>query len=371
MTPKLLVAAFLLNVGSLSAVELRGVVVESTEGIFLINNLKVEGSGTDQSFRVKWNGSITNNTGKEWHKVTFCGKGFEAEDKPLLAAGEPCLLRLWMYAWKPGAQMRWKGSAKMRLADGKRRVALARMEWSVSEILTDPESVLIFPQTCSRVWSAGMKVFVDSKFRPTVSDKDSFIASFEYTGGNTVARAFGNTNQPVKAYTATKIGWLATWDAFRIESAGLMLRPGPNEGCRAQIDMSFAGFDKRKRWYKLGSNHQYEKGLLAKINNLVSEDYEQDLDEAIRQLPTSDPPTSERTEAAERIPATGISSDPAGAEIEIDEEFVGSTPSRINLEPGRHTIVIRKRGFSEWKRVVRVRSGDALTVHAELEPKAP
>ena len=76
MTPKLLVAAFLLNVGSLSAVELRGVVVESTEGIFLINNLKVDGSGTDQSFRVKWNGSITNNTGKEWHKVTFCGKGF-------------------------------------------------------------------------------------------------------------------------------------------------------------------------------------------------------------------------------------------------------------------------------------------------------
>ena len=55
MTPKLLVAAFLLNVGSLSAVELRGVVVESTEGIFLINNLKVDGSGTDQSFRVKWN----------------------------------------------------------------------------------------------------------------------------------------------------------------------------------------------------------------------------------------------------------------------------------------------------------------------------
>ena len=66
-------------------------------------DLKVDGSGTDQSFRVKWNGSITNNTGKEWHKVTFCGKGFEAEDKPLLAAGEPCLLRLWMYAWKPGA----------------------------------------------------------------------------------------------------------------------------------------------------------------------------------------------------------------------------------------------------------------------------
>ena len=172
----------------------------------------------------------------------------------------------------------------------------------------------------------------------------------------------------VKAYTATKIGWLTTWDAFRIESAGLMLRPGPNEGCRAQIDMSFAGFD--KGWYKLGSNHQYEKGL-AKINKPVSEDYEQDLDEAISQLPTSDPPTSERTEAAEPIPATGISSDPAGAEIEIDEEFVGSTPSRINLEPGRHTIVIRKRGFSEWKRVVRVRSGDALSVHAELEPKVP
>ena len=363
MSLKLVTAGLLLSVVSLGALELRGVVVESEEGDFLINKLTVDGTGTDRSFRVKWNGSITNNTGKEWHKVTFCAKGFEPDDKPLR---ESCLIRLWMYSWKPGDQMHWKGSQKIRLAAGKRRVSLARLEISVSELLTDPESVLTFSQTCSRVWPAAMKIFVDSKFRPTVSDKDTFIASFGYTGGNIIAGAFGDTNRLVKAYTATRVGWLANWKAFRIDSASLMLRRAPNQGCRAQIDMSFAGF--AKGWYKLGTNHQYEKGLLAKIDNLVGEDYEQDLDEAISKLPTSAPAT-EGSESA--TPATAISSEPTGTEIEIDGEFVGSTPSSINLQPGRHTIVLRKKGFKEWKRVVRVRPGDALTVHADMEETVP
>ena len=61
-------------------------------------------------------------------------------------------------------------------------------------------------------------------------------------------------------------------------------------------------------------------------------------------------------------PPTAISSQPTGAEIEIDEEFVGNMPSRINLEPGRHTIVLRKKGFAEWNRVVR------STIRERLNP---
>ena len=158
----LLLAGLLLNVTSLGAVQLSGVIVESEQGSFLINNLAVDGAGAEKSFRVKWNGSITNSTGKEWHKVTFCAKGFEADGKPLVASGESCLLKLWMYGWKSGSQMQWKGSQKIRLADGKRRVALARLEISVSELLTDPENVLTFSQTCSRVWPAAAKTFMDS-----------------------------------------------------------------------------------------------------------------------------------------------------------------------------------------------------------------
>ena len=305
-------AALLLNVTSLSAVQLSGVIVESEQGSFLINNLTIDAAGTEKSFRVKWNGSITNNTSKEWHKVTFCAKRFDADGKPLLVSGESCLLKLWMYGWKSGSQMQWKGSQKIRLADGKRRVALARLEISVSELLTDPESVLTFSQTCSRIWPAAMKTFIDSKFRPTVSDKDTFIASFEYTGGQSITGAFGDTNQLVKAYTATKVGWLANWKAFRIDSGSLMLRRAPDEGCRAQIDMSFSGF--QKGWYKLGTNHQYEKALLAKINNVVGDDYEQDLDEAISKLPTSAPSTSGAEQSAEQPPLTAISSRSFAAE---------------------------------------------------------
>ena len=237
-------ALFLALSCAAGAAQLSSVVVESEQGSFLINNLTVSGEGAEKSFRVKWKGAIANNTGKEWHKVTFCVSGFEANGEPLVASGEPCLLRLWIYAWKPGTEMQWKGSQKIHLADEKRPVALASVEVSVSEILTDPESVLTFSQACSRIWPAAIKTFMDSKFRPTMSDKDTFIASFEYTGGRQVAGAFGNTNQSVKAYTAGKTGWLAKWKAFRIDSASLMLRPAPDQGCRLRSTCLLLDFKK-------------------------------------------------------------------------------------------------------------------------------
>ena len=159
-----------------------------------------------------------------------------------------------------------------------------------------------------------------------MSDKDTFIASFEYTGGQSVAGAFGDTNQLVKAYTATKVGWLASWKTFRIDSASLMLRRAPDEGCRAQIDMSFAGF--QKGWYKLGTNHQYEKALLAKIKNVVGDDYEQDLDEAISNLPTSAAPsTSGPEKSAERLPSRSFA---AEAGWKILRTWTGNGPKNTD-----------------------------------------
>lgn len=60
-----------------------------------------------------------------------------------------------------------------------------------------------------------------------------------------------------------------------------------------------------------------------------------------------------------------IASTPAGADIEVDGVFVGSTPSQLNLNHGDHNISIRKSGFSEWRRKVRISDGE-INLSADL-----
>jgi hypothetical protein len=60
-----------------------------------------------------------------------------------------------------------------------------------------------------------------------------------------------------------------------------------------------------------------------------------------------------------------ISSMPAGAEIYIDENFVGNTPSTVNVPTGKHSITVKKQGFQNWARAVAT-SGGAITLTAEL-----
>jgi hypothetical protein len=61
-----------------------------------------------------------------------------------------------------------------------------------------------------------------------------------------------------------------------------------------------------------------------------------------------------------------IESTPGGADIEVDGFFVGSTPSTIQVAPGDHNIVVRKKGFTNWSRRMNL-SGAGAHLNAELE----
>ena len=61
-----------------------------------------------------------------------------------------------------------------------------------------------------------------------------------------------------------------------------------------------------------------------------------------------------------------VASTPAGADIELDGAFVGSTPSTIAVAVGDHTITVKKSGFSAWERKLKV-SGGKIQISAELE----
>jgi hypothetical protein len=64
-----------------------------------------------------------------------------------------------------------------------------------------------------------------------------------------------------------------------------------------------------------------------------------------------------------------VKSTPDGAEITVDDNFVGNTPSTLRLKAGDHVISISKPGFTLWKRTVTLSPGSNITVDAVLEKK--
>ena len=65
-----------------------------------------------------------------------------------------------------------------------------------------------------------------------------------------------------------------------------------------------------------------------------------------------------------------IASIPDGADVEVDGTFVGNTPSDLQLPEGMHNIVVKKTGFKNWERNLKVTGGSNVRVRAELEKSA-
>jgi len=71
--------------------------------------------------------------------------------------------------------------------------------------------------------------------------------------------------------------------------------------------------------------------------------------------------------AGAAISTVDIKSTPEGAEITVDEKFMGSTPSSLRLAVGDHKIRLGKPGFKTWERTLTVGAGATATVDAALE----
>lgn len=62
-----------------------------------------------------------------------------------------------------------------------------------------------------------------------------------------------------------------------------------------------------------------------------------------------------------------IESVPPAADIELDGSFAGNTPSDVQVTEGEHTITVKKAGFKDWERKLKVNAGSSLNLSAELE----
>jgi CRISPR/Cas system-associated exonuclease Cas4 (RecB family) len=64
-----------------------------------------------------------------------------------------------------------------------------------------------------------------------------------------------------------------------------------------------------------------------------------------------------------------VSSVPADADIEIDGNFVGNTPSTVGVAAGQHQLVVKKNHYKPWEKKITVTSGQ-IRVNPVLESES-
>jgi hypothetical protein len=64
-----------------------------------------------------------------------------------------------------------------------------------------------------------------------------------------------------------------------------------------------------------------------------------------------------------------VHSSPDGAEIYLDGQLIGSTPSTVELPAGTHELNVRLSGYQDWIRSMRILSGSEINLEAKLEKK--
>lgn len=65
-----------------------------------------------------------------------------------------------------------------------------------------------------------------------------------------------------------------------------------------------------------------------------------------------------------------VKSIPDGADISVDDKFMGNTPSTLKLTPGDHKVKVEKSGFKIWEKILTVSPGGTLSINANLEPQS-
>jgi hypothetical protein len=71
---------------------------------------------------------------------------------------------------------------------------------------------------------------------------------------------------------------------------------------------------------------------------------------------------------ATQLASLAVDASVPNCDIEIDGNFMGNTPSTLNLSPGKHTVVVKKTGYADWTRTMTVGIG-SVRLSAEMVAK--
>jgi hypothetical protein len=62
-----------------------------------------------------------------------------------------------------------------------------------------------------------------------------------------------------------------------------------------------------------------------------------------------------------------LASVPDGADVYVDDSFVGNTPATLKLPAGKHTVKVSQSGYAAWTKEISVFAGSEVNMKATLE----
>jgi hypothetical protein len=69
---------------------------------------------------------------------------------------------------------------------------------------------------------------------------------------------------------------------------------------------------------------------------------------------------------SESLGTISITSNPTGAEIYVDDSFVGKTPATVNLKPGRHSVRAFAKNYQNWSEWITVGANSQVNLAATM-----
>jgi hypothetical protein len=224
--------------------------------------------------------------------------------------------------------------------------------------------------SCNTVWPAMLTAVTKNGFSPELSDRAGGILRARFTRGESLYRGARND---MNALTVNPSSRWAAIERFRVESVVVTIAPAES-ACSVTMQVQYAVLKNNvleHRWVALESNGRLEWMMISETDRIAKGGGTPSLPETtlpeIRQNGTV--PLATPIEDNLKSIVVRFTSTPAGAEVIIDGEYWGSTPTTelTRLSAGTHAIVVKKVGCQPWERKITVAPGDDRTVSVELQ----
>lgn len=225
---------------------------------------------------------------------------------------------------------------------------------------------------CDAAWPGMLSAVTKNGFAPALSDRAGGILKASYTRGESLYRG---AKKDMNALTVNRYNGWTVIERFRVEDVVVTVAPTGNS-CLVTMHVQYATLVNnliQKGWVALESNGRLEWMMLAETEHIATStansSISQDKVPAVRQEHTATVATPRESEMPKDI-VVRFTSVPSDAEVRVDGEYWGSTPTAdlTRLPTGPHTIVVKKLGYQPWECKVTLAPGDDRTIRAELTP---
>lgn len=129
------------------------------------------------------------------------------------------------------------------------------------------------------------------------------------------------------------------------------------------------------KWFALAAAQEDSRAPdirvnMAKTENFLTKDQVAEAQRLAREFNPSKQPGSGSTESSSATQDSGtvtVSTEDGQSEVYVDAAFMGTTPAKLKLKEGVHVIEVKKAGYADYRRELKVTGGSDLNLRAVMQ----